>query len=228
MPISKTSTHVSEHRLRTPRAAALAGFFFALLFATSIILLRLSIPVDPADGGAWLEEYSKNVSIALSLVPLAGIAFLWFMGVIRDRLGFLEDQFFSTIFFGSGILFLAMTFIGAAIAGSILASYAIIPDKLIDTGMYTFTRALMYRIINIYGMRMAGVFMLSLGTIWMRTQIINRYLVYMTYAFALVLLFSISLSPWAILIFPFWVFVISMYILTLNLRMRPLISADED
>lgn len=224
--MSETNTHISGHRLRTPRAAALAGIVFALLFATSIVLLRISIPADPTDGGAWLGEYSKNVSFALTLVPLSGIAFLWFMGVIRDRLGHLEDQFFSTVFFGSGILFLAMAFIAAAIAGGILFTYSLIPDKIVETGVYTFSRALMNGIINIYGIRMAGVFMFSLATIWMRTQILHRYLVYMTYTLALVLLFSINLSLWATLIFPIWVFVISINILITNLRLRPVIPED--
>ena len=36
-------------------------------------------------------------------MPFAGIASLWFMGVVSDRIGFLEDQFFSTVFFDSGL-----------------------------------------------------------------------------------------------------------------------------
>ena len=56
-------------------------------------------------------------------MPFAGIAFLWFIGVVRDRLGRLEDQFFSTVFFGSGLLFLAMVFVSMAIAGGMVAGY---------------------------------------------------------------------------------------------------------
>ena len=55
--------------------------------------------------------------LALNLVPFAGIAFLWFIGVVRDRLGMYEDRFFATIFFGSGILFLAMFFAAATVLG---------------------------------------------------------------------------------------------------------------
>ena len=42
----------------------------------------------------------------MNLIPFAGIAFLWFIGVLRDRLGEQEDRFFATVFFGSGLLFL--------------------------------------------------------------------------------------------------------------------------
>jgi len=75
-----------------------------VLLIIAYVLIRVSIPADPADGGAWLEERASTVALALSLVPIAGIAFPWFIGVVRDRLGQLEDRFFSSVFFGSGLL----------------------------------------------------------------------------------------------------------------------------
>ena len=78
-----------------------------------------------------MREQSKIITFALGLLPFAGIAFLWFMGVARDRLGHLEDQFFSTLFFGSGLLYLAMTFVTVAVAGGIIAIYAVDPDMVI-------------------------------------------------------------------------------------------------
>ena len=207
--------------LRTPRAAAIAGILFAVLLSASVTLIRLSIPANPADGGDWLAANAGRVSLALGLMPFAGIAFLWFIGVVRDRLGHLEDQFFSTVFFGSGLLFLAMTFASAALAGGLVASYSVAPDKLIDSGVYSFGRAVMYQISNVYAIRMGGVFMISLATIWVRTQTMPRWLVFLTYALALVLLLSIGLNLWITLIFPGWVLVISVYILVLNLRNSP-------
>ena len=89
---------------------------------------------------------------------------------MRDRLGQLEDQFFSTVFFGGGLLFLAL-FTSAAIVGGTLATYAVEPRRLIDSGVYTFARTVIYRITNVYAIKMAGVFMISLGTIWVRTRL---------------------------------------------------------
>jgi hypothetical protein len=63
------------------------GNTLTVLFTSSYVLIRLSIPANPADAGAWLEERAGTVSLALSLLPFAGIAFLWFIGVVRDRLG---------------------------------------------------------------------------------------------------------------------------------------------
>lgn len=218
--------HVTNRRLRTPRAAALAGILFALLMTVSIVLIRISIPDDPADGGRWLGEQGSTVALALSLAPFAGIAFLWFIGVVRDRIGHFEDQFFSSVFFGSGLLYLAMMFASAGLAGSLLSTYAIMPDKLIANGIYTFGREIMSQISNIYAIRMAGVFMISLSTIWVRTHTMPRWLVFLTYGLALVLLVSISYSLWVILIFPAWVLGISVYILVANLR-SPAIGAQE-
>ena len=96
----------------------MAGILFGALDGASLILIRLSIPAEAeSDNAAWLRHEIGTVTLALNLVPYAGIAFLWFIGVIRDRLGAQEDRFFATVFLGSGLMFLALTFVGAALAG---------------------------------------------------------------------------------------------------------------
>jgi hypothetical protein len=104
----------------TPRAAAVTGILFSVLLISSLVIVRLSIPADPHDAGTWLAGDMRPIVLALNLLPFAGIAFLWLMGVIRDRLGAHEDRFFATVFLGSGLLFLAMLFVSAAAAGGIL------------------------------------------------------------------------------------------------------------
>src|SRR5215475_4792722 len=102
--------NLTHQKLKTPCAAALVGLLFTMLFTSSYVLIRLFIFANQVEAGAWLAERAGIVSLALGLLPFAGIAFLWFIGVVRDRLGQLEDQFFSTVFFGSGLLFLALMF----------------------------------------------------------------------------------------------------------------------
>ena len=216
----KQQVTLTRQAIRTPRAAAVAGIIFSVLFTTSMILIRLALPEDlrGTNVATWLQGNSTTISLALTLVPFAGIAFLWFVGVVRSRLGDLEDQFFSTVFFGSGLLFLAMMFASAAVAGGMLGSYAIEADTLVKSGVITFGRAVMYTITNVYGVRMAAVFMVSLATIWIRTHIMPRPFVFLTYALALVLLVSSNLTLWLVLVFPAWVFVISIFILIISLR----------
>ncbi len=222
--MSETAMNLTRRRLKSPRAAAVAGIIFAVLLATGQTLIRLSIPTDPTDTGASLAGQASTISIALSLFPFAGIAFLWFMGVLRDRLAELEDQLFSTIFFGSGLLYLGLTFVAAGVAGDLLASATLYP-VVIRSSFFIFGRLMIYQITNVYALRMSGVFMISLGTIWLRTGTMPRLLVFLTYPLALVMLLSFSLNIFFSLIFPAWVFVISVYILIENLR-RPSTGAE--
>ena len=212
--------NVAREAIRTPRAAAVAGIVFTVLFTISMVLMRLAIPeeLSGSNTASWLQGNTTTLTLALTLVPFSGIAFLWFMGVVRDRLGKMEDQFFSTVFSGSGLLFLAMMFATAAIAGGILASYAIEPNTLAKSGVLIFGRAVMYTIMKVYAVRMAGVFMVALATLWMRTGVMPRVYVFLSYALALVLLVSSDITSWLILVFPAWVFVISVFILIESLR----------
>ena len=111
---------------KTPRAAAAAGIVFSLLLAATMVLLRLS--GLPAMRGLPEQTWNApDVSLALHLVPFAGISFIWFMGVLRDRLGKAEDRFFATVFWSSGILFLATFFVSAAVAGATTGVFALQP-----------------------------------------------------------------------------------------------------
>ena len=107
------------------------------------------------------------------------------MGVIRDRLGQLEDRFFSTIFLGSGLLFLAMLFVWAGTAGGLIASHASQPEKVIETGVYAYGYEVMYAVSSVCVVRMAGVFMASPATIWIRTGTLPRPLAMLTYGLSL-------------------------------------------
>ena len=190
---------------------------FSLLLLTSLTLIRLAVPENPQDAGTWLSGGWEMVDLALNLLPFAGIAFLWFIGVVRDRLGEHEDRFFATVFLGSGLLFLAMLFASAAVAGGILRMYGATPSMLIDSGLYTFGRTVTYEIMNVYTMKMAGVFMISTCTLSLRTGIIPRWMAPLGLVLALFLLFSLGSSTgrrW----FSVVELLISVHILLANLR----------
>jgi hypothetical protein len=216
--MERDNVYLSQRRLRTPRAAAIAGILFAILQIASTVMLLIAIPVDSYLEIDLLGEQSDLIGVSLGLIPFAGIAFLWFMGVVRDRMGHLEDQFFSTLFFGSGLLYLAMTFSTAAIAGGILAVYRYDPNLVINSGFYYFGRAIIYKFDNVYAIRMAGMFLTALGTIWVRTKLMPRWIALLTYVTALVLLIGIDIYPWTSVMFPGFVFLVSAYILMLNYR----------
>lgn len=213
-----SETEIIRSRVTTPRAAAIAGILFSLLLITSLVLIRISIPANPQDAGDWLANNSGTVNLALNLLPFSGIAFLWFIGVVRDRLGENEDRFFATVFLGSGLLFLAMLFSSAAIAGGVISLFGATAGALINSNVYTFGRVISYEIMTVYTMKMAGVFMISTCTLSLRTGIFPRWMAFLGIALALILLLTVSLLYWAPLVFPIWVLLISSHILIANLR----------
>jgi hypothetical protein len=208
--------------LRTPRAAGVAGILFSLLLGIALVLIILSVPADPGRAGAWLTDSARRsaVIIALNLVPFAGIAFLWFIGVVRDRIGQREDRFFSSVFLGSGLLFVAMLFVGAAFAGGLIAdatagSAAPGPDTL------AVGRRVTSLLLHVYAMRMAAVFTMSTATITLRTQVVPRWIGILGIGTAVILLVSVGLTLWVELLFPAWILLLSVDILRTGLRRLP-------
>jgi hypothetical protein len=184
---------------------------------TSQLLVWTSIPADLGGPATDLISNSKTISLALNLLPFAGISFLWFIAVIRNRLGLLEDRFFATVFLGSGFLYVAMIFTSAALAGGLIRVLIYTPDILVQTGTYALGRAQVYQTMNVYGIKMAGVFMFSTSTILLRTAIVPRWIAFLGYGLGAMLLLSIGIIVWIPLVFPVWVFVVSIAILLQNL-----------
>ena len=201
--------------LRTPRAAALAGIAFAVIFTVALVLVRRAVPADPGDAGRWLSDDSRRggVLFALGLVPFAGIAFLWFVGVLRDRVGVAEDRFFATVFLGSALLFLGMLFVASALAAGLVASAGDGGGSLLSSDTWEVARRATYELANVYAMRMAAVFTIATSTILLRTRLAPRWLVVAGYAAGIALLLAVGFFAWVELVFPAWVLVLSVYVL---------------
>lgn len=196
-------------RLRAPRVAAVAGILFSLLLLAVFLLMRGSVPADPLEPGAWLEGGTGNVALALNLVPFAGVAFLWFVGFLRDRLGAQEDQFFATIFFGSAVLLLAMLFTAAAVIGAVILAFHAAPETLINSATFHFGRGLAYGMVNVYLVKTASVFMITTSTIALYTGLTPRWLAHGGYTVAAILLIGSYFIDWSLVVFPFWVLLVS-------------------
>ena len=192
---------------------------FSLLMIVGIVLTRLAIPADLTHSGTWLTEPGRRdaVRFALDLVPFAGIAFLWFVGVLRNRMGEHEDQFFATVFLASGLLFVACLFGAAAVTGALIDSVA---AGNIDGETYYFGRRTSDALLNLFAMKMAGVFIFSTCTIGLRTAIIPRWIAFTGYASGLLLLVVIANWRWITLVFPGWMLLVSTQILLAEFRSR--------
>jgi hypothetical protein len=215
-----TESGAVAQAIRTPRAAALAGIAFSVLFGAALALVRTAVPADPDEAGQWLADGSRRdtVLLALGLVPFAGIAFLWFVGVLRDRVGEAEDRFFATAFLGSGLLFVGMIFVASAVAAGLIVAAEQNADKLLSSGAWDFGRETTYELMVIYAMRMAAVFILATTTILRRTRLAPRWLVVSGYLAAIVLLLTVGFFSWVELVFPAWVLVLSLYVLISSVR----------
>jgi len=206
--------------LRTPRAAAIAGIAFALLLATVVVLMHLALP-GTGNRSLWITDASRRqkVALALTLTPYAGIAFLWFIGVIRSRLGHQEDKLFATAFLGSGLLFVAMLFAAASNVGALLTLYdgadSVSPEYVREVG------AVSTALLTTFGIRMAAVFTMVVTTLGRRTRIVPRWLVVLGYIVAVVLLLAPPRTEWTVLLFPLWVLLLSLDILVSSLRPTP-------
>lgn len=196
-------------QLSTPRAAALAGVIFALLFGTALVLIRLKMPEGVGDSTEWLDNQGGGILTATVLMPFAGISFLWFIGVVRDGFGRYEDRFFASVFLGSGLLFLAMMFVATAIAAGLVATNKVVVDPETHAQIVSFGKAVVLAITKTYAIRMAAVFMMSLATIWLRTGLMPKWLVVLSYLAALALLAGANLSMWVTMAFPIWVLLVS-------------------
>ncbi len=203
------SSQPSPHQLTTPRAAALAGVIFALLFGAVLILIGIKMPERAAGSSEWLNSHGSGIATARTLMPFAGISFLWFIGVIRDGLGRYEDKFFSSVFICSGVLFLAMMFVSTAVAAGLVASNAGVTDPSARAETVQFGKMVMLAASQTYAVRMAAVFMMSLATIWLRTGLMPRWLVGLSYLAAVALLVATDFSMWITMAFPVWVLMVS-------------------
>ena len=106
--MSTTTPVLTAGFWRTRRAAAIAGIVFGVLLLTAMTMVRLAMSDDDYESLQTDGDRRAMIRLSLQLVPFAGIAFLWFIGVIREQLGAVEDRLFSTVFMGSGLLFLAL------------------------------------------------------------------------------------------------------------------------
>ena len=162
--------------ISTPRAAAVAGIAFSVLLTAAFVLVRWALSGDPDSSGEWMTDGSRRDAfvLALNLLPFAGIAFLWFMGVLRDRMGDREDRFFATVFLGSGLLFVAMVFACGAVAGGLVLASG--EGSSPPTELWSFGRRIVLTLLGVYALRMAAVFTISTTTIAARLGLIPRWL----------------------------------------------------
>lgn len=198
--------------LRSVEAAAVAGLAHSLLSLIATALL-LDAP-DPDVGDAALTDYLTNggnqarALTAVNLLAMSSIAFLWFVAVIRRRVGDRENRFFGTVFFGSGLLLTASWLVaGVLFATPALAtrSFEVAPDA----GTVAVLQSAGLTMGSIVATRLEAVFMISTTTVGRLSEAFPRWLVLVGYVIGLTLLLIPLPNVAATYLFPIWVAVVS-------------------
>ena len=207
---------------RAPRSVGVAGIAFSVLFVASLLAASVRPPDGLDDVGlvAWFEANAllPTTISALYLAPFAGIAFLWFIGVIRDRIGIHEDQLFSTVFLGSGLLFVGMYWAAAAQLAGLVAGNRYDAAPPLSAAALEAVRSEAFSFLFVLASRAAGVFILVTTTITWRSRTFPRPLGVLGYGIGVVMLLSVSFLQWIVLLFPAWVFLVSLYVLAAEVR----------
>jgi hypothetical protein len=215
--LGATAARISAVGSRLTTAAGLAGVAFAVLFTASFALLRVGVP--PAEGSAFVDWWAANrdrLTVGTYLVPFVGIAFVWFVAAVRQRIGHGEGLFFSTVFLGSALLFVAMIFVTGAASGAVLAAAeSLEPRRAAEVA--TFSRALGYALLFGFAVKMGAMFMLVVASIGRQADAVPRWMVLLSTALGIVTLVANSFWDPIALVFPAWVGVVSAFIVRASL-----------
>lgn len=172
---------------RQVESAAWAGVLYAILAVVALFLIQ-SVPPPSSTEAAWNEWIADSSNrgslyVALSLSSISAVAFLWFVAVVRRRIGDREDRFFATVFLGSALVHVALWLV----AMSILAAPAVLNtgDTTIGWDVFRLAEGTAIGILLVAGPRIQAVFVASSSTQFLRTRVVPTWLSYVGYAIAL-------------------------------------------
>jgi hypothetical protein len=203
-------------RVRSLEAAAIAGGIYAVLAVVAVSLLSRYPSLDQTDDEitAWFDDSANQSSLilGLNLVAVSSVAFLWFVAVIRRRLGDLEDRFFGTVFFGSSIVYVAIWLVGGAVlAGPALATTTLDAGSVSEASA-SLAAGIGAGLLLVVAPRVQAVFVLTTSTLIMRSRVLPSWLAIVGYVIAVVMfVFPLVAEPLG-LGFPTWVFIVSIVI----------------
>lgn len=207
-----TSSRLAS-RVRSIEAAAVAGLVFAVVDTIALTLLN-SAPTPSASDSeitAWYSDSANRALLAtgLALSVVAAVAFLWFVAVIRRRVGDREDRFFATVFLGSGILLTGVMLVGAAASTSSAVTVELGGGRLPDASVVASLTGLGTTLLLLVLVRIQAVFVVSTSTLALRSNAFSRWLSYLGYAIAVAMFFVPLLTEPLGLAFPIWVGILS-------------------
>jgi hypothetical protein len=205
-----------RRRFASIEAAAIAGIVCAVGWALALRGLLGAPGIGASD--AEINEYYADTSNAtgaivwLQVLVVSTIAFLWFVGVVRGRLGDREPRLFGTVFLGSSVLLAALLFVGAAFlaAPSVLLA---VGDRTPDPEAVSVMRAGAAVVLSVFAARVATLVMLSTASLGRATGALPGWLVVLTYVLGVASFVNVSISTPTVYLVPAWIALVSIVLL---------------
>jgi hypothetical protein len=205
-----------RRRLVSIEAAAIAGIVCAVGWTLALRGL-LSAPGMGASDVEIAQYYAESSNgttaiVWLQVLVVSTIAFLWFVGVVRGRLGDREPRLFGTVFFGSSILLAALVFAGAALL-SAPAVLLTVGERAPDPDVVAVTRAGAAVVLSVFAPRIATLVMFSTAGLGRATGALPTWLVRLTYVVGVVELVNVSIATPTVYVMPAWIALVSIVLL---------------
>lgn len=220
MTAQETSPTSSAPPSSAARIAAVSGLVFAVLIVVALVLLYRAPSLSDPDA-AYVAFYANGgdqlfVAVGLYLVPFAGIAFLWHMTAIRNVLDTITPTP-STMAHGlnllAGVLFVTLLFAGTAAVGAVAFGIYFGHTPAEDPTTARALTALGYGLGFVFAVRGAGMFALTTTTLLRNAKVLPAIPAIVAYVLAAFLLLAVTKNPVAVLVFPAWVVLISVFLL---------------
>lgn len=213
VPVPPSPTDVRGSRI------AVAGLVFSVLFVVGWLLLRGSPNLDSTDDQLRSfygnpDQRSASLIAGLYVVPLAGIAFIWFMSALRDRYvrtATREHIILSTAHMVAGALVVVSLFTLAAVELAVV--WLAEAHGTVDISGTRSLLALGQASSDIMALRAAAVFVGISASRGVRSGLFPRAFGAVSVLVAVALLVVYQAAPWIGLLFPAWVAVSSVLIL---------------
>lgn len=215
--LGATASRVWAVGSRLTTAAGLAGVAFAVLFTVAFGLLLVGVPpAEPQAFATWWTASRDRVALGTYLVPFVGIAFVWFVAAVRERIGHGEGLFFSTVFLGSALLFTATIFVTGAAAGAMLAAAESLESRR-AAEVATFSHAFGYALLFGFAVKMGAMFMLVVASIGRSARALPGWVTAFSLVLGIATLVASTFWDPIALVFPGWVAVISVFLIRASL-----------
>ena len=191
---------------------------FAVLFVVALLSLTQTPKLGSTDAELVAFYTSGNQRLVflggLYLLPLAAVAFIWFIAALREWVAGSADatnRLLGTVQMLSGISFITLAFTAAG-AAAIVAASSGLSELPVDPTLARQFPLYGRTMLMVFGMRMAAIFVTSTARIGQEAQLFPRWFVSISFAVAAGLFLVATLNVWLALVFPAWVLLLSFVI----------------